>query len=180
MKNGNSIPRLRRWPGERGFSLIELLIALAMFSFIALGTLPMLVRSIADSNRGWEATKVSNFAQSTLEPALAADFESPILEIRAGLIQRARSDSWTQGASDKLGDDKEGWTSAVSGRGRVEWRRYTYIRQYDVDNLYAPISGDNPPAAVHVKEVQVNLVGERRGGALGAGQEMWIRVFKAY
>ncbi len=173
-------PLSRRRSGERGLSLIEVMIAMALLAFIAVGILPMLMRSIADSNRGWEATEVSNYAQSELEPMLAAPYESTALEVGSTLTEKIVTESWVEGDVEKVGDDLEGWTAAPASTDTVYWNRNTFIRWYGVDDLETPLAGNAEPTDVNLKEIQVQLVSERQGGALGAGQELWIRVLKAY
>lgn len=166
--------------GEAGLSLIELMIAMALLSFVAIGILPMMMRALADNNRGWEATEASNFAQSELEPMLATPYESPALTVVPGTTERVASWSWAEGDSQKVGDDNEGWTLDATGKGRVFWTRNTFVRWYDVDDLATPLPGSADPSQVNLKEVQVQLESTRQGGSLGAGQELWIRVLKAF
>lgn len=179
-KTGTPRSLVRRRRGERGLSLLEVLIAMALLAVIAVGILPMMMRSIADSNRGWEATEVSNFAQSEIEPMLAAPFESSALALAGTLTEKIVPQSWVEGDEDKVNDALEGWTAAPTSTDRVFWSRNTFIRWYGVDDLNTPLPGDTESTEVSLKEIQVQLVGERQGGALGAGQELWVRVLKAY
>lgn len=181
-KRSVSPPTFRRGrlSGEAGLSLLELLIAMALLAVIAIGILPMMMRSLADSNRGWEATEVSNFALSEIEDQLATPFESPTLEVGSGLTENLSSQAWVEGVLDQVGDAVEGWTDDPTGKGLMLWRRNTYVRWYNVNDLDTPLDGDSDPSLVHLKEVQVQISGERQGGALGGGQELWIRVMKAF
>lgn len=172
--------RRRRPGGQGGFSLIELMIAMAMLAFVAIGILPMMMRALADNNRGWEATEVSNFVQSELEPMLATPFESPVLLVNPGNTERQTASSWAEGDADKMGDDNEGWAFNVTGKGRVLWNRNTFVRWYGVNDLVTPLDGAADPSTVNLKEVQVQIEGIRQGGSLGAGQELWIRVLRSF
>lgn len=172
--------RRGRRSGETGLSLLELLIAMALLAVIAVGILPMMMRSLADANRGWEATEVSNFALSQIEDQLAAPFDSPSLDVGAGLTENLSSRMWVEGDPDQVGDAVEGWTDDPTSKGLMLWRRNTYVRWYNYNDLSTPLDGDTEPTEVHLKEIQVQISGERRGGALGGGQELWIRVLKAF
>lgn len=165
---------------ETGLSLLELLIAMALLAVIAIGVLPLLMRAMADRNRAWEATEVSGFAQSELEPMLAASYESDVLSIDATATERLSTEVWAEGEPHLVGDANEGWTNDPTGKNKVLWERNTFVRWYGVEDLEAPLKGDVEPTAVNLKEIQVQIVGQRQGGALGAGQELWIRVFKAF
>lgn len=172
--------RRRGRSSEEGLSLLELLIAMALLAVIAVGILPMMMRSLADSNRGWEATEVSNFALSQLEDQLATPFESPSLQVGSGLTENLSSLAWVEGDPHQVGDALEGWTDDPTSKGTTMWRRNTYVRWYNMNDLSTPLDGDTEPTEVHLKEIQVQISGERQGGALGGGQELWIRVLKAF
>lgn len=170
----------RRPRGQAGLSLIELLIAMAMLAFVAIGILPMMMRALADNNQGWEATEASNFAQSELEPMLATPYERPTLLVNPGNTERLTVLSWAEGDAYKVGDADEGWTLTPTGKGKVLWSRSTFVRWYDIDDPTTPLPGDTDPSQVNLKEIQVQLESSRQGGALGAGQELWIRVLRSF
>ena len=172
--------RRGRRSAEAGLSLLELLIAMALLAVIAVGILPMMMRSLADTHRGWEATEVSNFALSQIEDQLATPFDSPSLDVGSGLTENLSSRTWVEGDPDQVGDALEGWTDDPTSKGLLLWRRNTYVRWYNKADLSTPLDGDTEPTEVHLKEIQVQVTGERQGGALGGGQELWIRVFKAF
>lgn len=166
---------------QQGLSLIEVLIAMALLSVIAIGVLPLFMRSIADRNRGWEATEVSHFAQSELESFLATPYEADALVLETGSDEKITRQVWTEGSDTKFGDPLEGWVSSANatGRGQVRWTRNTYIRWYQLDDLGTPLSG-SAKSDVDIKEIQVHITSRRQGGGLGAGQNVWVRVLKAF
>lgn len=170
----------RRSPRQAGMSLIELMIAMALLAFVAIGILPMMMRALADNNRAWEATEASNFVQSELEPMLATPYDSPVLTVDPGTDERLSSWSWAEGDAGKVGDDNEGWALDPTGKGLVFWTRNTYVHWYDVDDLKTRLKGDEDPSQVNLKEIQVKVESIRQGGSLGGGQELWIRVLKAF
>lgn len=170
----------RRSRSQAGLSLVELMIAMALLAFVAIGILPMMMRALADNNRGWEATEASNFAQSELEPMLATPYENPVLAVNPGNTERVTGSSWAEGDADLTGDVDEGWTADPTGKGRVFWTRSTFVRWYDVDDPLTPLPGDTDPSEVTLKEVQVQLESAREGGSLGAGQNVWIRVLRSF
>jgi prepilin-type N-terminal cleavage/methylation domain-containing protein len=163
---------------QRGFSLVEVLVAMGLLAFVAIGILPLLMRCVSDNRRGWEATQASHFVQSELEPMLAHPFDNPALALEPGTLERRSAAAWVEGDAGKVGDGREGWTDRPAGKGRSFWRRATTVRWYDVGDLEAPLDGDAEP--VHLKEIRVHLAGVRQGGALGAGQVLHVRVLRAF
>lgn len=76
--------------GEQGLSLIEVLVAVAIMMVIALGILPLFMRSIRQNREGANYTEVTNIARSALEEVVRHDFNSPELTIDAGTSKQTR------------------------------------------------------------------------------------------
>ncbi|HET9765305.1 MAG TPA: prepilin-type N-terminal cleavage/methylation domain-containing protein [Thermoanaerobaculia bacterium] len=80
----------RRRAAERGMSLIEVLVAVAIMTAIALGIIPLFVRSIRQNREGANYNDITNVARSALEEMVHHDFNSPDLTIDAGTSKRTR------------------------------------------------------------------------------------------
>jgi len=182
--------RRRRPPRQSGLSLVELLIAMGLLSFIAIGIVPMLMSSLASNNRGWESTQAANFAKSYLDPMLQAPYESDVLKVPGTATELTATESFSAGQLAVLGDADERWHAGEpTDQGQLMWKRNTRVRYFRTDDLpnwpggtanQTPLSGAVDQSEVEYKEIQVQLTTVRTGGALGAGQRVTFQVFKAY
>jgi type II secretory pathway pseudopilin PulG len=71
--------------GELGLTLVELLISLALLSFILLGIAPLFLSSVKANYAGNEYTSIHNMARDRLEQLMALPFDAPQLD--AGIHQ---------------------------------------------------------------------------------------------
>ena len=152
---------------ERGLTLLEALISLAILFMIVIGLLPLFSRSIVSNAQGSNSTVAANFARSQLERLQQVDFNDAALEIPAGndsLVIPEHYDSATRA-----------WLPGPppAGDPRVLWRRTTTVRQYGAADLLEDGSLDNPLAGgadrslVQLKEIEVRVLSEWQGTTLG-------------
>ena len=185
--------RFRSTPArrQRGLSLLEVLIAAAILLVVTVGIVPLLVRARANNVRGWESTTVTSHLKTTLEPVLEFDFGSAPMTVPAGTTEGLATDFWTAGTRGMVHDPGEGWCRDPAGRGDVVWTRTVRVRQFHLGDLGnpgdpgndpfdEPLDGRAPPESVHLKEIRVEIRGARQGGALGAGQNYSITLYKAF
>jgi type II secretory pathway pseudopilin PulG len=163
---------------ERGLSIVEVMIAAALLLIIALGILPLFSRSIIANRQGLDSTEVSNMARTQMEEYVQLPFNHLMLTVPDGTQQLVveqhyseKDDKW------KLGKDPAGGDTAL-------FVRTTTIRQFGIDptapsGLTAAIQGGEPPATIHLKEIQVNVLGHA-GGPLGPQKQITVRVFKSH
>lgn len=194
--------------GERGLTLIEALIALALLLLMAIGVLPLFTRAMVNNAAGSEATQVANHARFQLENIAQLPFNNVATDVTAGnelLVQ----DHWYVGDPEVQGDEL--WAAPGAGTGFAQWDRTTRIRQFsinaaddtDADNIIDvlrgladadddgefddPLVGGTDTAFIHVKEVGVELAssrddptGARESGPLGASPAYRVRWLKPY
>src|SRR5215218_7412488 len=152
---------------ERGFSLIEVLIASAIFLIIALGVLPLLTQSIRSNLSGRDATDVSNFSKARVEELLQVPFET--LEVPDGNPEGVVKEYWSATAKAW----KPGAT-ATTGDAAL-WYRTTTIRQFSLSDLQdngvadTPLPGGTPAGQIHFKEIVVEVRGNTRNPLSGGG-----------
>lgn len=151
---------------ERGFSLIEVLIASAIFLIIALGVLPLFAQAIRSNLSGRDATDVSNLARSRVEELLQVPFETLI--VPAGETQGVTKEYWS--ATTKA------WVAGTPTTGDAAvWTRTTTIRQFALRDLQdngtadTPLPGGTPSGDVHFKEIVVEVRGIPRNPLAGGG-----------
>ena len=172
--------RDERYPGitERGLSIVEVLIASALLLIIALGILPLFTRSIISNRQGLDSTEVSNMARTQMEEYAQLPFNHAMLTVPDGETQLIVEQHYSEN------DDRwKAGTDPGSGDAAL-FTRTTTIRQFGIDpsavsGLTAPIQGGDPPATIHLKEIQVNVLGHV-GGPLGPQKQITVRVFKSH
>lgn len=172
---------LRRDRGAgRGFTLIEVLVGLFFLLVIALGILPIFLRSSIENVAGKESTDVTNLGRSELEEFRQLPFDSPYLTIDAGAEKTfdeyfsAAEKKWKPGPAPTDGTDPPRWT------------RNTVVRQYAATALddgklevIEALPAGTDPGLVHIKEIYITLDSNREGGALGPAKSTQLRVLKA-
>lgn len=186
---------------DDGFSLIEVLIAMGLVVIAIVGLLPLFMRSVVENIEGRESTMVGNHGRSHLETFSELTFNNWELEINAG-TERTTQDFYTTGAVDRRGD--ESWVTAVPAGEIAPWIRNTTVRQMgingvvdnDLDGVIDEIRGledanfdgefDNPlpvgttPGAIHLKQLEVQIVGEKEWAQGGDASEITVETVKAF
>jgi type II secretory pathway pseudopilin PulG len=159
----------------RGFSVIEVLIATAIFFIIAMGLLPLFTQSMANNVAGREATEVSNFAKSRVEELLQLPFNDERMTIPAGGNVLETVEHWS------VAD--EAWMPGPAVDGSL-WERTTRIRQFGVNDMLDgfldnPLPGGFDPDFIHLKEIEVEVRGTRNSGPFGGAKKMSVRMLRA-
>jgi prepilin-type N-terminal cleavage/methylation domain-containing protein len=165
---------LGRRRAQRGFSVIEVLIATLIFLIIAIGILPLFAASARSNMDGREATEVSNFGRSAVEDLLQASINDARLSVPAGSTVRVTDEYWS--TKDKAWKAGTGTTADPA-----TWRRQTRIRQYNVSDLSTPLNGNADLGQVHLKEVEVQVWHARgtQNLALGGPRRFSVRMLKS-
>lgn len=173
---------------QRGFSVVEVLIATMIFLIIAVGILPLFAASTKNNMDGREATETANFGRSAVEDLLQATFDDPRLTVPAGGTVRTVQEYYSQ--KDQV------WKTGTGTSGDPAlWRRQIRVRQFNVNDLADngifddPKTGAEDPGQVHLKEVEVQvwssrddkalLVGGRRVTTLGMSRRFTVRMLKS-
>lgn len=171
---------IRRTRGERGFSLIEVLIASGILLVVALGVLPIFAQAIVNNRAGADYTQATNIAKSELERLYSLPFASPELQVVGAATERV----------DYFSQYQQKWISGPAPTADPAlWTRTTTIRQYslggvvdiDKDGAFDPPLPEGTPATfVHVKEIEIRVESGRGGSPLGGGKRITLRTYKAY
>ena len=172
-------------PAPAGFSLVEVVIASAIFLVIAIGVLPLFTRSINSNLIGNDYMNAANHGRSGLETFHQMDFNSAALSPDPAATSKEVKDYWSQGDPQKTGD--EGWLATPPTTAQTLWQRTTTVRQYSVNALAdgnlktdEALPGGTDPIFVHLKEIRIQVQSTRGGGALGGGKQITLRVLKAF
>ena len=174
------LPPCRR---QRGFSMIEALIAAALIGVVAIGVIPMFTRAMSDNMAGSDYTRVSNYARSDEEDFSREPFSNYTTAVTGtgttGQIVEyidPVSKLWVQVAT----------LAQVPKNPNIVWTRTTTYRQYgakdmDDDQVFDyPLAGGTTAAAVHLMEATVQVQSISALGPAGAHRSTTIRYLKAF
>jgi prepilin-type N-terminal cleavage/methylation domain-containing protein len=164
---------------QAGFSLIEVLIAAGIMLIVALGVLPLFTQSMVNNSAGNDYTQVSNYAKSELERLNELPFDSPSLTIPAGQPSIITTDFYSP--------TRRRWvTAVVLASEKPTWTRTITVEQCSLSGVEngrceATLPGGATPAFVHVKDIEVAIVGGRpQGGILGTGKRITLATMKPF
>lgn len=162
-----------------GFSVVEVMIASAIFLLIAIGVLPLFTQSIKNNLSGREATEVSNHGRSKVEELLQMPFASPDMTVPTTGNVGETTEYWSETEKKwKPGD------APTSGE-KATWLRTIRIRQYGLTDLNdnnvfdSPLPGTAAIGEIHIKEIEVEVESLREDGPIGRGKTFSVRMLRA-
>lgn len=162
---------------QRGFSLVEALVASLLLVVIVLALVPLFARSMSNTLAGREYSVASQHGRSRVDEYYQLPLEHEELLLPVGDGELVRDDWWDV-------DDKR-WTD-VSPPSPPAWGRVTTVRQYSVNDLllegrlFNPLAGGSPAPQVHLREVIVEVESEREGGAAGSGKSISLTTVRGF
>lgn len=160
---------------ERGFSLIEVLIAGGVFLIIVIGLLPLFTRAMVDNTAGADYTTSTNMARSAAEQRSQLRLNDITLDAAA-----------PQSFEYFLRPTKTWVTDDASPPAGAEWRRRVQVQQFSLndlidDNMFNdPLDGSAPVEDVDIKEVEVRVDTVTLNGPFGGRRRTVIRTLKAF
>jgi prepilin-type N-terminal cleavage/methylation domain-containing protein len=163
---------------QRGFSMIESLIAAALIGAVAIGVIPLWTRAMTDNMAGADYTRVTNYAKSRQEELAHLDQTSAANQVRV-------QDGTQRQIVDYM-DPATGLWAAKKPSTPIYWTRTTTITLYGVHDtdknglLNSPLPGGSDPRAVHVVQTQVQIQSMSAYGAIGTRRSTVIRYFKSF
>lgn len=163
---------------ERGFSLLEVLIASAVFLVVAVGLLPLFAQSISNNLGGREATDVTNLGKSRVEELFQFGFDTAPLDVPDGQTALVTNEYFSK-------KDNVWKVGAETTTDPALWTRVTRVRQYSINDLQGdrtfntPLDGSMPPGQVHLKEIEVAVQPARDNVQLGPMKQLTLRMLKA-
>jgi prepilin-type N-terminal cleavage/methylation domain-containing protein len=159
---------------QRGFSVIEVLIAAAIFLIIALGILPLFAQAMRSNLSGRDATSVSHLSKSRVEELLDVPFETLVIPV--GQTEGVTDEYWSASA--------QAWQTGTPAADDALWYRTTRVRQFSLSDLLdngvadTPLPGETPTSQVHFKEIVIEVRGLPRS-ALSGGGALTLRRLRA-
>lgn len=170
-------PACRRPRGPRGFSLVEVLIASAIFLIVALGIVPFFTQAIVNNRAGADYTQSTNYAKSELERLFSLPITSPDLQVTAGL-EAVKVEYFSQASHT--------WVPTITGSDVALWTRTVTIRQFGIAGLLAggaaadALPAGTPAGEVPARQIEVRVQSGRAGGPLGAGKQITLSLLKGF
>jgi prepilin-type N-terminal cleavage/methylation domain-containing protein len=171
-------------PGESGFTLIEMLIAMALMAILMVGVLPMFAKSMSNNVEGNQLTEVTNRARLRLEELMAMPITAEELEVPAGEIELVVTEMWSEQSQRWIEED------LFPADEEVVFTRSTRVRQFNmsaINNLdpefdeIEALPGGAPTNQVHIKEILVRVNSGRPTllSMLGRNKAITLRALKS-
>ena len=154
--------RSTRQPPELGMSLIEVLVAVAIMTIIALGIIPLFMRSIRQNREGANYTEVTNVGRSALEEFVQLDFNAPELTIVAGSDLRSRQ-VYDRGL-ERWVDSTAAIPAATDATKPHVYERWITVEQFaggdftEDGYLDTPLAAGSNPTEIHIKRIRVMVL----------------------
>ncbi len=140
---------------ERGFSVVEVLIAASILLFILLGLLPIFTRSAVSNSSGNQYTQLTNAAKSELERLIDLPIDNTEVVVPNGVNELVITTYYA--ASSKQ------WVDTVKlGSEEPVWNRKVTIRQCDLTGFVngrcttLQPGGVVPPAQLRQIDIEVS------------------------
>jgi prepilin-type N-terminal cleavage/methylation domain-containing protein len=149
---------------ERGFSLIEVLVASALFLVVLLGVIPLFTRSMVNNVQGRDSSTMAAFSRERAEQLLQFPFNNPDVTVPAGsaddslVTQEDWDDATKRFTTDDI--DEPRWLR------RTEVQDFNYRDLLDNGRLDDPLLPGTNPRSIHLKEIVIDIGSARsqRGG----------------
>lgn len=184
--------KIRGMDDRRGFSVIEVLVALAILFVIAMMLIPLFSRATVLNFAGREYSQAATLVRSTHEDLTQADFRGGRLAVASGnesLEQRVWA--FREPVLSVVDEDVETpageWVAEADlADRRAFWEREVRVVQYNVSDVQDDYTLNNPlpsttdPQFVHLKEIRVDVQTRRDGGPLGPARGLAVSRIRAF
>jgi prepilin-type N-terminal cleavage/methylation domain-containing protein len=163
--------------GQRGFSLVEVLVAALLLLLVILALVPLFAQSMGNTLAGREYSVAAQHGRSRADEYYQLPLEGEELQVGAGSRETVRSELWDPA--------DQRWSSAAPATP-APWRRTTTVRQYNVNDLVQQgrlvnvLDGGAPAPQVHLREVIVEVESEREGGPAGSGRSVTLTTVRGF
>lgn len=149
-----------------GFSVVEGLIAAAILLLIAVGILPLFLRSMVNNSAGNDATQSTNYVRGELERLIGLRFSDPAFVGPPTLGSAIVSTRYLlENDSSVKGDETWEATQPVRDSERTElWGSTTSVRRFELSSLddgllrsSEAMTGTPLPEQVHFVDMEVEI-----------------------
>lgn len=169
---------------SRGFSLVEVMIAMALTGLLLIGVLPLFTKSMSNNVEGNQLTEVTNRARLHVEELMALSVDDVDLTVPDGADELVRIDLFSP--------TQERWIeqAAYAENSDPLYTRTTRVRQFNMSALSQTdlefeedevLPGGTPASQVEIKEILVRVNTGRPSllGVMGRQKAVTLRVLKS-
>jgi prepilin-type N-terminal cleavage/methylation domain-containing protein len=157
---GSQQTRCRRGSRRQGFSLVEVLIAMALAGLVLIGVLPLFTKSMSNNVEGNQLTEVTNRARLHVEELMALPVDAEELTVPDGQNELLRVDLFSP--------TEERWIeeSQYPDTGNPLFTRTTRVRQFNTSAISQTdlefeedeiLPGGSLSSQVEIKEIVVRV-----------------------
>jgi prepilin-type N-terminal cleavage/methylation domain-containing protein len=167
-----------------GFSLVEVLIALAILAITLVGVLPLFAKSMTNNVEGNQLTEVTNRSRLRIEELLSLPFDAPELQVPPGEQVLEVEELYSEAEGRWFAEDEfpAGDSPSYARQTRVRQFSVTAISEADLElEDDEALPGDADPTAVHFKEIEVrvNTGSISQLNLMGTRKTITLRVLKS-
>jgi prepilin-type N-terminal cleavage/methylation domain-containing protein len=176
--------RSPRRPEERGFSLIEVLIAMALAGLLLIGVLPLFTKAMSNNVEGNQLTEVTNRARLHVEELMGMPIDADELTVPVGQDQLLTVELYSP--------TRKRWIKEADYGSDAEptYTRTTRVRQFNMSALSQTdlefaddevLPGGTPSSQVEIKEIVVRVNSGRPTflSIMGRQKAVTLRVMKS-
>ncbi len=149
---------------QGGISLIETLIAMLLLSFIAIGLLPLMTRSVQQNSQAGAYSTSTNWARSSIEDLSQIAFESPRITIPGGSTSLTITEVWQPSTSTWVTPPlAPAIPAAPTDLENNPWQRTIVVEQFGMGDLEdngvldSPLDGSTIALFVQIKRLRVTI-----------------------
>ena len=171
-------------PRRNGFSLVEVLIAMALAGLLLIGVLPLFTKSMSNNVEGNQLTEVTNRARMHIEELMAMPIDAEELTVPDGQAELLTVDVYDPA--------QERWVAEADLTANREplYTRTTRVRQFsmsavsNIDQEFEDaevLPGGTPASQVEIKEIVVRVNSGRPTflNLMGRQKAVTLRVLKS-
>ena len=168
-----------------GFTLIEVLIAMALLASALIAVVPLFTKAMANNLEGSRLSEVTSRSRTHLEALYSLPFNAPQLTVPAGETELLTRELFSRG--------QERWFDEGSFPASEQplYTRTTRVRQFNsssvsnIDRLFEAaeaLDGAAPASLVHLKQIEVRVNTGRPStlNILGARKTITLRLLKSF
>jgi type II secretory pathway pseudopilin PulG len=163
---------------QRGFSMVEGLIAAALIGVVAVGIIPLFTRAMSDNLTGADYTRVTNFAKSKEEDFSRLPFTQPTIQLKSGDTQDM--------TTEFMDPTTLQWSTTPPKSLLGIWTRTSTLTQYNIydtddDQMFDfPLAGGTSIDEVQIIQSQVQVKSASPVSPAGGHRTTTIRYLKAF
>jgi len=169
---------------QRGYTLVEALVAAGILLIVAVGILPLFAQAIINNKQGGDSTTVTTFSRTNVETLLPIPYDAPAVTVPAGSTSLVTTDWYVLATPTQVGGSNGKWivgTTPPTGQGQVLWKRITTVEYFNVNDLTfsTPLDGGTTAGDVNLKRITVAV--QRPVGVatqLAAGKVVSLQTMK--